>query len=240
MPRAQLVGLPPIDLFGTLPLTSVIIIVSWEWLPFAFLILLTALQSLDEETLEAARLDGAGPISVFFHIQVPHMGRAISVVVMMETIFLLGVFAEIYVTTSRRPGHRDDQPRLPDLPARAARLQRRRRLGGRRDRDHPRQHHGRLPGAHRRARGSTYDGGGQQHEPSPVAGTIAWLASLLMFFPIAWMVLASFKTEVEAVATPPPLIFTPTLENYRDDLRARRLSLLRAEQRRRSRSAPPS
>ncbi|CAH2601440.1 Various polyols ABC transporter, permease component 1 [Rhodovastum atsumiense] len=99
-----LFGLPPVDWFAELPLASVIMIVSWEWLPFAFLILLTALQSLDEETLEAARLDGAGPVSIFRHVQVPHMGRAISVVVMMETIFLLGVFAEIYVTTSGGPG----------------------------------------------------------------------------------------------------------------------------------------
>jgi sorbitol/mannitol transport system permease protein len=98
------VGLPPIDWFAQLPLTSVIVIVAWQWLPFAFLILLTALQSLSEETLEAARLDGAGPLAIFVNVQVPHMGRAISVVVMMETIFLLGVFAEIYVTTSGGPG----------------------------------------------------------------------------------------------------------------------------------------
>ena len=101
---AGLVGLQPVDWFAELPLSSVIVIVAWEWLPFAFLILLTALQSLDDETLEAAYLDGAGPVSIFFNIQVPHMGRAISVVVMMETIFLLGVFAEIYVTTSGGPG----------------------------------------------------------------------------------------------------------------------------------------
>jgi sorbitol/mannitol transport system permease protein len=48
-----------------------------------------------------------------------------------------------------------------------------------------------------------------------VAGTIAWLSALIMFFPIAWMTLASFKTEVQAVQTPPLLFFIPTLENYR-------------------------
>ena len=101
---AHLLGVPPIDWFAQAPLSSVILIVAWEWLPFAFLILVTALQSLDEATLEAADLDGAGPVSVFLHIQVPHMGRAISVVVLMETIFLLGVFAEIYVTTAGGPG----------------------------------------------------------------------------------------------------------------------------------------
>jgi sorbitol/mannitol transport system permease protein len=101
---AHLVGLPPVDWFTDLPMTSVIIIVAWQWLPFAFLIMMTALQSLDEQTMEAAYLDGAGPIAIFFNVQVPHMGRAMSVVVMMETIFLLGVFAEIYVTTSGGPG----------------------------------------------------------------------------------------------------------------------------------------
>jgi sorbitol/mannitol transport system permease protein len=48
------------------------------------------------------------------------------------------------------------------------------------------------------------------------AGAIAWIVALLMFFPIFWMVLASFKTEVVAVATPPRLFFSPTLENYRE------------------------
>jgi len=48
----------------------------------------------------------------------------------------------------------------------------------------------------------------------PVAGTAAWIVALLMFFPIFWMVLASFKPEIEAIATPPELIFSPTLENY--------------------------
>jgi sorbitol/mannitol transport system permease protein len=97
-------GLGVIDFFADWPLTAIVVIVAWQWLPFAFLIMLTALQSLDEETREAADLDGAGPISVFFNIEVPHMGRAIAVVTMMETIFLLGTFAEIYVTTSGGPG----------------------------------------------------------------------------------------------------------------------------------------
>ncbi len=101
---AKLLGFQPIDFFGTLPLTSVIIIVAWQWLPFALLILLTAIQSLDSEQKEAARMDGAGPFSMFFFIILPHLGRAISVVIMIETIFLLAVFAEIYVTTSGGPG----------------------------------------------------------------------------------------------------------------------------------------
>jgi sorbitol/mannitol transport system permease protein len=96
----QSVGLEPVVWLTTHPLTSVIMIVSWEWLPFASLILLTALQSLDEQQREAAALDGATPIAFFGYILLPHLSRAITVVVLMETIFLLGVFAEILVTTN--------------------------------------------------------------------------------------------------------------------------------------------
>jgi len=98
------IGLSPIDWFASLPMTSIIMIVSWQWVPFAFLIIFTALQSLDEEQKEAARIDGAGPLAMFFYVIVPHLRRAISVVIMIETIFFLTIFAEIFVTTSGGPG----------------------------------------------------------------------------------------------------------------------------------------
>ena len=60
---ARSLGFQPIVWFTNWPMLSVIIVVSWEWLPFASLILLTALQSLDEEQKEAASLDGAGALS---------------------------------------------------------------------------------------------------------------------------------------------------------------------------------
>jgi sorbitol/mannitol transport system permease protein len=44
----------------------------------------------------------------------------------------------------------------------------------------------------------------------------AWLVGLLLFFPILWMVLTSFKTELGAFSMPPEFLFTPTLENYRE------------------------
>ena len=98
------VGLTAIDWFGVWPMTAVVVIVSWQWLPFALLILLTAVQSLDQEQKEAAHLDGAGPIRMFFFITLPHLRRSITVVLMIETIFFLSVFAEIFVTTSGGPG----------------------------------------------------------------------------------------------------------------------------------------
>ena len=98
------VGLTPLDWFADLPLTSIVIIVAWQWLPFATLILFTAMQSLDEELKDAANMDGAGPLSYFFYIIIPHLARPITVVVLIETIFLLSIFAEIFVTTSGGPG----------------------------------------------------------------------------------------------------------------------------------------
>ena len=78
---------------------SIIIIVSWQWLPFATLILLTAIQSLDGEQLEASEMDGAPALKRFWYIILPHLSRAITVVILIQTIFLLSVFAEIFVTT---------------------------------------------------------------------------------------------------------------------------------------------
>jgi sorbitol/mannitol transport system permease protein len=98
------VGLQAIDWFGDFPLGSIIIMVAWQWLPFATLILLTSVQALDPERKEAARMDGAGPFSMFFFIILPHLARSIGVVIMIETLFLLSIFAEIFVTTSGGPG----------------------------------------------------------------------------------------------------------------------------------------
>jgi sorbitol/mannitol transport system permease protein len=100
----RLVGLEPIDWFNDAPLFAIILIVSWQWLPFATLILLTALQSLDEEQKEAAEMDGARAWSTFIYITLPHLARPITVVILIETIFLLTVFAEIFVTTGGGPG----------------------------------------------------------------------------------------------------------------------------------------
>ena len=93
-------GISAVDWFGDHPMFSVIMIISWEWMPFAFLILFTSIKSLDYEQQEAAAIDGASGIQKFFSITLPHLYRAIGVVVMIETIFLLSIFAEIYTTTS--------------------------------------------------------------------------------------------------------------------------------------------
>lgn len=89
----------PFDWFAVAPLFSVGVIVTWQWLPFAALILLTALQSLDAEQRDAARMDGAQSWNYFRHIVLPHLARPITVVVLIETIFLMNTFAELKVTS---------------------------------------------------------------------------------------------------------------------------------------------
>ena len=117
---AHFFGVEPVDWFAQYPLFSIIVIVAWQWLPFATLILLTSLQSLDGEQKEAAEMDGAGFFSRFIYLTLPHMARAITVVILIQTIFLLGVYAEILVTTNGGPGYASTN--LVFLIYRAARL----------------------------------------------------------------------------------------------------------------------
>jgi sorbitol/mannitol transport system permease protein len=97
-------GAQPVDWLTDFPLGSVIIMVAWQWLPFAALIFMTALQSMNREQLEAARMDGATYLQQLRYLYIPHLGRSMAVVVMIEMIFLLSVFAEIFTTTGGGPG----------------------------------------------------------------------------------------------------------------------------------------
>ncbi|MFT5894894.1 MAG: sorbitol/mannitol transport system permease protein [bacterium] len=92
-------GATPVVWMSQASIESIILIVSWQWLPFATLILLTAVQSLDSEQLEASEIDGAGVLQRFGYIIMPHLARALTIVILIQTIFLLAIFAEIFVTT---------------------------------------------------------------------------------------------------------------------------------------------
>ncbi len=98
-------GAEPVDWLTNWPLFSVILMVAWQWLPFACLIFITSLQSLDADQMEAAGMDGANALQKFWFLTLPHLGRPIAVVVMIEMIFLMSVFAEIFTTTGGGPGN---------------------------------------------------------------------------------------------------------------------------------------
>ena len=94
---AKALGWQPYDFLAHAPLASIILMVAWAWLPFATLILLTALQSLDREQQEAAEMDGAGWAARFWYLTLPHLTRAITVVILIQTIFLLSVLPKFWL-----------------------------------------------------------------------------------------------------------------------------------------------
>ena len=98
-------GSTPVDWLTDHPLFSVIVMVAWQWLPFACLIFITSLQSLDRDQMEAAGMDGANPFQKFWFLVLPHLARPMAVVIMIEMIFLMSIFAEIFTTTGGGPGN---------------------------------------------------------------------------------------------------------------------------------------
>ncbi len=85
---------------------AVIIMVTWQWTPFAVLIFMTSLQSEDEQQKEAAILDGASAWSRFRNLTIPHLARPIAIVVMIQSIFHLSLYAEIEIV-SRGNGNKN-------------------------------------------------------------------------------------------------------------------------------------
>ena len=78
---------------------AVIIMVTWQWTPFAVLIFMTSLQSEDQQQKEAAILDGANAWSQFRNLTLPHLSRPITIVVMIQAIFHLSLYAEIEIVS---------------------------------------------------------------------------------------------------------------------------------------------
>ncbi len=85
---------------------AVIMMVAWQWTPFAVLIFMTSLQSEDESQKEAAILDGANAWSRFRNLTLPHLARPIAIVVMIQSIFHLSLYAEIEIV-SRGNGNKN-------------------------------------------------------------------------------------------------------------------------------------
>ena len=85
---------------------AVIIMVTWQWTPFAVLIFMTSLQSEDQQQKEAAVLYGATSWAQFRYMTLPHLARPIAIVVMIQSIFHLSLYAEIEIV-SRGNGNKN-------------------------------------------------------------------------------------------------------------------------------------
>src|SRR6476661_3112525 len=87
-----------------LALISVIAIHTWQWTPFAFLVILASLSALPPDIYEAARIDRASAWQRFRHITLPLIRPAIVIVVIMRTMVALSAFAAIFAATGGGPG----------------------------------------------------------------------------------------------------------------------------------------
>jgi multiple sugar transport system permease protein len=88
----------------TLALVSVVAIHTWQWTPFAFMVLLASLAALPDDIYEAARIDRATPWQSFVRITLPLLRPAIVMVIIMRTMVALTAFAAIFTVTGGGPG----------------------------------------------------------------------------------------------------------------------------------------
>lgn len=87
-----------------LALISVIIVDVWHWTSFMFLIMLAGVESLPQELMEAARVDGASERQTLRFVILPLMAPTIIVAMMLRTILAFKVFDQIFVLTTGGPG----------------------------------------------------------------------------------------------------------------------------------------
>lgn len=87
-----------------LALPSLVMVDVWQWTPMVTLILLAALQSVPQEQVEAARIDGAGPLQTFWSVVLPAIRNGFVVALILRAIDALKTFDIIYVITAGGPG----------------------------------------------------------------------------------------------------------------------------------------
>ena len=102
---ARLLGVRPFDFFGVHSLLTIIILIVWQWTPFFVLIILAGFQSIPEEIMDSARVDGMGWVRALLFIRLPVIMNHIEVAVLLGLIFILKVFGLIFVTTRGGPGY---------------------------------------------------------------------------------------------------------------------------------------
>ncbi|MDF0599996.1 sugar ABC transporter permease [Psychromarinibacter sp. C21-152] len=100
------VGLGPVDFLGNpdVALASVIMVDIWHWTPFVFLLMLTGLESLDDEVFEAARFDVKTNWQELRYVTIPLMIPTILITAGLRIVLTFKVFDEVYLLTAGGPG----------------------------------------------------------------------------------------------------------------------------------------
>lgn len=92
------------DWVSRYPMTAVVATLVWQWTPFMMLIILAGLQAQSPETLEAARVDGAGPWQTFARVTVPHLRPYLELGALLGSIYLVQTFDAVFTITQGGPG----------------------------------------------------------------------------------------------------------------------------------------
>lgn len=102
----RMAGLSPQDWLGTpfMAMASLLVVDTWQWAPFILLIAAGGLAAMDEEPLEAARMDGATERQIFFHHTLPALLPYLGVAIVFRAIDAFKTFDIIFVLTGGGPG----------------------------------------------------------------------------------------------------------------------------------------
>lgn len=85
-------------------LTAIIIADTWQWFPFTMLMTLAALQMMPQEMIDAARVDGATPWQMTWHVTLPFLRGVLLVACLFRLIDSIKAFPLIYILTDGGPG----------------------------------------------------------------------------------------------------------------------------------------
>jgi multiple sugar transport system permease protein len=202
-----------------LALISVIAIHTWQWTPFAFLVLLATLATLPPDVYEAARLDRAGAWQRFWHITLPLIRPAVVMVVILRTMTALSAFAAIFAATGGGPGTATEILNL--YAYRTSFTELNLGYGSALAMVLLAHHRAHFAGCCSAAERPGHETPGPRPRRAGARLALAAVAGLLVSvwaFPVLWALLTSFKSERDVLAYPPVWWFKPTLEHYREVL----------------------
>ncbi|WP_422479121.1 carbohydrate ABC transporter permease [Pleomorphochaeta sp. DL1XJH-081] len=103
---AKALGFTPVDLLSYHPIGVIIVLFTWQWMPFFILVLLAGLQGIPQDLVDSMRIDGVNWFQGVFKIKLPLIMNHMRVAVMLGLVFLIKEFGLILVTTAGGPGTR--------------------------------------------------------------------------------------------------------------------------------------
>jgi sorbitol/mannitol transport system permease protein len=97
-------GGTPVEFVSEHPTLSIAITLVWQWTPFMMLIMLAGLQSMPQDVVEAAKVDGAAPFGIFRQLTLGHLRPYMELGVLLGSIYLIQLYDQIAVMTGGGPG----------------------------------------------------------------------------------------------------------------------------------------